>query len=102
MAKTSLNCLPTNEWLSIGMDSWMLGAEAASVIVLRSAKLARGGAPAWEETKRMIAEKPKAHCALGKAVIDGRMGSTPESLISGAINHYRRRIQANQRRLAKG
>ena len=32
-----------NPWARLGWDAWMLGAEAANVIVLRSLKLALGG-----------------------------------------------------------
>lgn len=88
-------------WLSIGLDSWLLGIEAAMVIALRTATLAFGGAAAWHEAQRMVREKPAAHLALGVALASGRMGSSPHAIARGTVVHYRRRVRANRRRLIK-
>ena len=89
-------------WLAIGLDAWLLGAEASTVIALRSARLAVGGAAAWAEAERMVAEKGAAHLALGMALVSGSMGTSAEGIARGTVQHYRRRVRANRRRLAKG
>jgi hypothetical protein len=88
-------------WLTIGLDAWLLGAEAATVITLRSARLAMGGAGAWQEAQRMVSEKGAANFALGMALATGRMGASAEGIAHGTVAHYRRRVRANQRRLSK-
>lgn len=88
-------------WLTIGLDAWLLGAEASTVIALRGARLAVGDAAAWQEAERMIAEKSAANLALGMALASGSMGTSAEGIARGAVRHYRRRVRANRRRLSK-
>jgi len=88
-------------WIAIGLDAWLLGAEASTVIALRSARLAVGGAAAWVEAERMVSEKSAAHFALGMALVSGSMGTSAEGIARGTVRHYRRRVRANRRRLAR-
>ncbi len=62
-----------------GLDAWLLGAEAAQVIALRSARLAMGGAAAQVEAQRMVAEKAEAAWDLGLALATGASASGPRS-----------------------
>lgn len=89
------------DWLTIGLDAWLLGAEAATVIALRSARLTMGGTAAWQEAQRMVAEKGAANFALGLALASGKLGSSAERIAGSTVAHYRRRVRANQRRLTK-
>lgn len=91
----------TTDWLTIGLDAWLLSAEAASVIALRSARLAMGGAAGWQEAQRMVAEKSAANLALGMALATGKLGTSAELIAGGTLAHYRRRVRANQRRLTR-
>lgn len=88
------------DWFSIGLDSWLLGAEAATVIALRTAKLALGDAAAWKEAHLMVEEKSDAYLALQTALASGSMGDSPEAIARGTLAHYRRRVRANRRRLS--
>jgi hypothetical protein len=45
-----------NAWMRTGFDFWMLGAEAGTVITMRLAKLAVGGADASVEAELMMSE----------------------------------------------
>ena len=91
-----------NPWFSLSMDAMRLGMEAQSVIGLRMAKAAWGGTAAQDEAQLMMCEK-------AKAAIDAQM-VLATSLFTGqghlgparAMALYRRRVQANQRRLLKG
>ena len=91
-----------NPWLSLTLDAMRLGMEAQSVIGLRMAKAAWGGTAAQDEAELMLSEK-------AKAAVDAQMVFAT-SLLSGqghlaparAMALYRRRVQANQRRLLKG
>ena len=89
------------DWFAIGMDAWMLGAEAAMVIGLRSMKLAMGGAQAQREAHRMVAEKVQAGAALGMALATGQLGTDAESVTRGTVSHLRRKVRANRRRLSR-
>ena len=53
-----------NPWLSLGWQTMSLGAEAASVIGLRTAKIAAGGPAATAEAELMVKEKIAAALAL--------------------------------------
>lgn len=91
-----------DDWLAIGMEAWFLTAEAAAVVILRSAALAMGGPPAYREAQLMIAEKAEANAELGMALASGKLGSSAESVTRGAVAHYRKRVRANRRRLSRG
>jgi hypothetical protein len=87
--------------MSLAFDSWMLGAEAASVIAMRTARLAMGGAAAQAEAQRMVSEKALAAFALGADLASGKLGSTPETIARRTVAHYGKRVRANRRRLSK-
>jgi hypothetical protein len=84
------------------MDAMRLGFEAQSVIGLRLAKAAWGGAAAQDEAQLMVCEKAKAavdaQAVLAASLISGQGHLGP----ARAMALYRRRIQANRRRLLKG
>ena len=79
----------------------ILGAEAASVIGLRSIKIAAGGPAAQAETARMVAEKVQATFALQRMAMIGTLGLTAPRVASKTLAHYRRKVRANRRRLSK-
>ena len=87
---------------ALGLDTWLLGAEAASVIALRGAKLALGGAAAQLEAQRMVTEKAEAAWDLGIALATGGLGTRPETIARRTVAHYGKRVRANRRRLSRG
>ena len=91
-----------NPWIGIGWNAWSLGIEASSVIGLRTLKIAAGGPAAALEAERMIAEKIDAAAALHALAMSGGLGVTPAGAASKTLAHYRRKVRANRRRLAKG
>jgi hypothetical protein len=93
---------PRNPWLRIGVDAWWLVFEASTVIGLRALKIAAGGAVAGTEARRMFSEKLEAGIALQTRAMTGGLGSSAPHVASQAISHYRRKVRANRRRLAKG
>ena len=50
----------------------------------------------------MVREKIEAGLALQAAALRGGLGLTPASASARTLAHYRRRVSANRRRLAKG
>jgi hypothetical protein len=91
-----------NPWFGIGLDAWRLGVEASSVIGLRTLKIAQGGAGGRAEAERMVSEKIEAGIALQALALTGGLGGTPASASARTLAHYRRKVNANRRRLSKG
>jgi hypothetical protein len=91
---------PYAGWVGASMDAWTLGMEASTVIGLRVAKLAMGGAGADAEGQRMVAEKLQAAWELQAAMMFGQMGATPLAGTRKVIRHYRKKVKANRKRLA--
>lgn len=90
-----------NPWMRLGWDAWMLGAEAASVMSLRTLKIATGGDPSGREAARMVAEKMEAAQALQAMAVTGALGFTAPSVVDKTLKHYRRKVRANRRRLQR-
>jgi hypothetical protein len=93
---------PTNPWFRVGLHAWLLTAEASLVVALRTMRIAAGGAAAQAEARRMISEKIEAAAALQRLALSGGLGLTARSGTSRTLAHYRRKVRANRRRLAKG
>jgi hypothetical protein len=91
-----------NPWVGICMDAWRLGLEASQVIGLRTLKIAAGGPEGEAEAERMVAEKIDAGLALRTMAMTGALGFNPASASARTLAHYRRKVQANRRRLVKG
>lgn len=87
-------------WMNAGFDAWTLGWEAATVIGLRSAKIAMGGKEAQREAELMVAEKIAATFELQMAMMTGALGGNPAAATRKTLAHYRRKVRANARRLS--
>jgi hypothetical protein len=79
-------------WMKLSSDVVFAHFEAQRVIGLRMAKLARGGAAAEAESRRMVTEKLEA--AIESTIALGT-GSSPRSV----VRRYRTLMRANERRL---
>jgi hypothetical protein len=90
-----------NPWIALGWNTMALGAEAASVIGLRSLKIATGGPAANAEAELMVREKIDAAWALQGLALTGALGLTAPRVAAKTLAHYRRRVRANRRRLSK-
>jgi hypothetical protein len=91
---------PRIPWLRAGFHAWSLGLEVSSVIALRTLKIAAGGIAAEAEARRMVSEKIEAAVTLQALALTGGLGPTANSA-ARTIAHYRRKVRANRRRLAK-
>jgi hypothetical protein len=87
-------------WFDIGMDGWALAAESNIVIAMRIGSLAQGGPAAVQEAGRMVSEKVAANIKLGCDLMTGKLGSSPEAIVSGSIAHYAKSVVANRKRLS--
>jgi len=92
---------PVEAWWALGFDAWRLSLEASTVIGLRTARLAQGGALAQAEAQRMVAEKMAAGAALAGIAMTGGLGADPARASARVLAHYRRPVRANRRRLSR-
>jgi hypothetical protein len=93
--------LRRNPWIGVGLNAWSLGIEAATVIGLRTLKIAAGGSAGEAEARLMVNEKIDAAVALQILGLTGGLGLTAHGAAAKTLSHYRRKVQANQRRLSK-
>jgi hypothetical protein len=87
---------------ALWFDALALGVEAHMVIGLRCAKLALNGTGCAAERRLMISEKAKAASAAQRTTIQSLVTGSGNRAGNKVIKLYRRRVQANLRRLAKG
>lgn len=80
--------------LSLWLNAAGIAAEAAVVIPLRLAKIARGGAAGGREARRMVDEKVAAGV---QAALTLATGGSPAAV----ARQVRRKVRANRKRLSK-
>ena len=88
-------------WFGVAFDAWRLSMEAGAVIAQRSMLMAAGGAGAQDEAARMVAEKVQAGLELQARALTGGLSASPATAARQSLAHYRRKVRANGRRLAK-
>ena len=64
-------------------------------------KIAAGGVAAEVEVRQMVSEKFETGMALQALALTGGLGLTASSIATKMLTHYRRKVHANRRRLAK-
>lgn len=89
------------DWFALALDGWSMGIEASTVIGLRMAKLAAGGAAAEAEARRMVEEKLGAAIDLQAMAMRGALGADIGTAAARSMRHYRGRVRANRRRLTR-
>lgn len=87
------------KWSELASDSVALMIEANCVIWLRSMRFMQGGPDVEREIHRMIGEKVAANLEIGAEMILSGPRS-PEYHAANALRHYRRKVNANRKRLA--
>ena len=86
-------------WLTAGSDMWMLSAEAAMVMALRTARIAAGGAAGVAEAELMVTKEVRAAIERQTCLMTGGLCTTPLRATQGTLKHYRYKVAANKRRL---
>ena len=97
---TSSEC--GNPWLHLAADTISLAAESGEVIGLRMARAVSGRFDIGDEAVRMVVEKAFAACDAAAVVAGSLATGDAHQAAAGALDVYRRRVAANQRRLASG
>ena len=84
---------------NLALDTWRLGAEAWTVIALRTGQAMMGSEGGAAEASLMLSEKAKAavdaQWLITRSVLSGEAHLAPARTLA----LYRRRVQANRRRL---
>jgi hypothetical protein len=89
-----------DSWFRLSFDMMRLGLESQSVINTRLLRMAAGGAPALAEAQRLVPEKMSALIEAQQAMAMATVSGTPHHGPRKAVAMYRRRVRANNRRLA--
>jgi len=90
-----------SNWMSLGLESWTLAAEASAVIALRLGRFTTWDARSQHEVLLMVSEKIGTALELQQRAITGQLGRTPYSAASACLVHYRKAVAANRRRLSR-
>ncbi|MDP3660024.1 hypothetical protein [Phenylobacterium sp.] len=90
-----------NTWFSLALDTMRLGLEAQTVVNLRLMKFATFGPGAISEAERMISEKMEAAMQVQAQLLTSALSGSAHLAPARTVAHYRRRVRANVRRLAK-
>ena len=92
---------PLNPFFNLSFKTARLGWEAGEVIGLRLMQAAFGGAAAQREATLMVTEKAQAaldaQFLIARSVMAGQAHLAPGRTVA----LYRRRVQANRRRLTR-
>ena len=86
---------------ALSTSAFQLGLEAQQVIGLRMMKAAVGGPSAQTEAARMVSEKTEAALQVQALAITGLMTGAAHLTPARTLALYRRKVQANRRRLLK-
>ena len=86
-------------WLKRGVDAWALGWQAARVMGLRTARMAKGGPAAGVEAWLMLSEKWQAAAELQAELLVRGPTASPVATTRRTLVHYKRKVAANDRRL---
>ncbi|CAM3280459.1 Antifreeze protein [Sphingomonas antarctica] len=90
-----------NAWMGLGLEMWTLGMESASVIGLRTMKLAQGGPAAGREAELMVSEKIATAFDVQMKLMTGGFGFIPAVAASKAVGEYATKVRANRKRLSR-
>lgn len=91
---------PYADWAMLGYQTWLLGVEASFVIATRMNGLAWQAPGSDKEIVRMVSEKIAAMTELQMRYLTGGMGTIPLAASQRTVQHYRRKVAANRRRLS--
>jgi hypothetical protein len=93
---------PWNWWFALSAQAARMCWDAQAVMLLRSMRIAQGGARAEAEAQRMITEKvaalAEAQLATAAALLKG---NKKRQVAKKALTAYTKRVRRNRRRLSK-
>ena len=93
---------PWNAWFALSAQAMRMCWDAQAVMLLRTLRLAKGGARAEAETQRMISEKVAALAQAQLAATAATLkGSKNHRVAKKALAVYATRVRRNRRRLSK-
>jgi len=93
---------PWNAWFALSAQAVRMCWDAQAVILLRSFRIAEGGARANAESQRMITEKVAALAEAQLAATAASLkGSKKHRVAKKALGVYATRVRRNRRRLSK-
>lgn len=92
---------PALPLMNLSLDAWRLALESWSVIALRSAGAMSGGSEQAAEASLMLTEKAQALWDAQVLTARSVLAGEPHLAAPRTLGLYRRRVQANRRRLTR-
>ncbi|WP_159983348.1 MULTISPECIES: hypothetical protein [unclassified Novosphingobium] len=89
----------TTDWFKLANDSYWLWAESMMVMGMRTSDMMTGKG-SDRENRLMVSEKVKAGAEVAAMLATSSLTS-PEKSAQKAVNHYRRKVTANRKRLSR-
>ncbi|MFC0205937.1 hypothetical protein [Novosphingobium soli] len=90
---------PAADWMKLAHDSYWLWAESMVVVGMRTTDMMTGRG-SDRENALMVSEKVKAAAEVGMMWATAGLAA-PERNVHKVVRHYRRKVAANRRRLAR-
>jgi hypothetical protein len=100
MTKSPTFGWPNMDFAQMAFQGTMLAIEAQQVIALRLTKMALGGPAAQKEAELMVSEKLNAMAESGQMMMMGALGGKQDMNAEKVMAMYRKKVQANVRRLS--
>jgi hypothetical protein len=93
---------PWNAWFALSAQAMRMCWDAQAVMLLRTLRIAKGGARAEAEAQRMVTEKLAALAQAQLAATAATLkGSKKHRVAKKALAVYATRVRRNRRRLSK-
>lgn len=99
MSRTKAPYWPGSDWMKLAHDGWWLWAESLAVMGLRTTDMMTGRG-SGRENALMVSEKVQAGAELAAKLATAGLVA-PERSAQLALNHYRRKVRANRKRLTR-
>jgi hypothetical protein len=88
-------------WFRLALSAARLTLEAQMLVGVRLLRIATGGVAALPEMGRMVPEKVDALFEAQRITFFSVAGGQPERAPAKVVRMYRRRVEANRKRLGK-
>jgi hypothetical protein len=85
---------------SMMFETVMLAVESQQVVAMRLTKFAMGGPDVQREAELMVSEKMASMAETGQMMMMAALGGKSDLGVDKVVQHYRKKVGANVKRLA--
>ncbi len=85
---------------TMAVEGTMLAIESQQVIAMRLMKMAMGGPDVQREAELMVSEKMESAAEASRMMVMAALGGQHDMGAGKVVQHYRRKVRANVKRLS--